>query len=77
MAVHAAGFVHRDIKPKNIIVTADGIAKLMDFGIAKMLDPTGAGDYQRLTQTGAVLGSPMYMSINAQSNFCRRTGIRP
>ncbi|MAG71242.1 MAG: hypothetical protein CL471_13255 [Acidobacteria bacterium] len=53
---HAAGIVHRDIKPANLMIAADGLVKILDFGIAKL---AGQND---LTQTGTALGTPTYMS---------------
>jgi serine/threonine protein kinase len=53
---HAAGLVHRDIKPQNILVRSDGVAKVADFGIARTLQAT------KLTQTGAVLGTAAYLA---------------
>src|ERR1043166_2591100 len=63
---HECGVVHRDIKPGNVLVTADGMSKLTDFGLAKQLD-----DDQSQTETGQILGTPSYM---APEQAAGRTG---
>jgi serine/threonine-protein kinase len=54
---HETGVLHRDLKPENVMVREDGVIKLMDFGIAKILDRD-----EKMTLTGALVGSPAHMA---------------
>ena len=66
-AAHARGILHRDLKPDNLFLTSEGGAKILDFGLAKLIPSSVEGVAEpdvtaaQLTQSGAVLGTPAYM----------------
>ncbi len=70
-AAHEQGIIHRDLKPANIKVRPDGVVKVLDFGLAKAMDPAGASSDHAMnsptislhaTQAGMILGTAAYMS---------------
>ena len=76
---HQGLVLHRDLKPGNILVTADGTPKLLDFGIAKLLDPTGTTGTPEPTMTLVRMGTPAYSSpeqIRGSMRAFRRMSIR-
>jgi ABC-type amino acid transport substrate-binding protein len=67
-AAHHAQVIHRDLKPGNVLLAADGTPKIGDFGLAKKLDEAGQ------TRSGAVLGTPSYMAPEQASGKAKDIG---
>jgi len=65
LSAHRAGIIHRDIKPENIMLRPDGYLKVLDFGVAKLIEPS-AGDSEQSTlintEQGTIIGTIQYMS---------------
>jgi TolB-like protein/tetratricopeptide (TPR) repeat protein len=69
-AAHAKGLIHRDLKPSNVMVNDAGIVKMLDFGLAKLIDARRGDETATMgiTQEGAVVGTPSYMSPEQLEN---------
>ncbi len=61
-AAHKKGIVHRDIKPANLLLSSDGVVKILDMGLASLSDEADGPKHAELTSTGAVMGTVDYMA---------------
>jgi serine/threonine protein kinase len=70
---HQLGVIHRDVKPNNVMITDDDDVRLVDFGISKFVEDVKGGS-QKLTQTGQIIGTVLYMS--PEQSLGQRTDAR-
>jgi serine/threonine protein kinase len=66
---HECGLVHRDVKPSNLLLTADGVVKVGDFGLSRRVTGSGSEVTQELTRTGEVLGTADYLAPEQAIDF--------
>ena len=76
-AAHENGVIHRDLKPSNVKITPDGQVKVLDFGLAKVIDRDGQTGDVTATEPGHIMGTPAYMSPEQASgkSLDQRTDI--
>jgi len=67
-AGHKKGLIHRDLKPQNVMISSDGIAKVVDYGLAKRLETTAELRRSYRTEMGFVVGTPAYMAPEQLAN---------
>lgn len=72
---HERGMVHRDIKPSNLLLSNSGVLKILDMGLARLDEATGAAAESRITQEGFVVGTPDYLAPE-QARNARNADVR-